>query len=242
MTILSIVIPTFEESGIHTILYYLINQSFFKKYSEYIEIIIVDYDPNNTKITQQSVDLVHHFLRNGYNDIKMVPIEEKGIAKARHKGITYSSGKIILNFDADARFKENNGLEMLVDPILRKGYTITCCDNELDSLEFDTLDLGQRITAVAIYETLNAIQRDQPIVTLEPGFCFTADGYQKSGGFFDVSQGEAMVFSPKLIYNQGVFSKKHVPETTVIVSPRRINAIFKFGLTEAINYNNAYRD
>lgn len=237
--LISIVIPTFEESGLKETLEYLVKQTVFDKYPNQVEIIVADFDPNAKSITWNS--WAHTDIQ-----LKFLLIDRTGIAYARHKGIVSSSGQIIVNFDADAKFSREDAIEMLIAPLLNNnsGIVVTCCDNIFDNAGFGNQkeDLLVRITGVGLYETLNGIQRDAPVVVFEPGMCFRRDAYDYSGGFLDVRQAEAIVFSPKLIYNYGLLSKKYIKDVAVIVSPRRVNAMFKFGALAGLNYDNAFRD
>lgn len=243
--LISIVIPTFEEENLHQTLEHLLNQTVFTKYPNQVEIIIADYDPENKNLCFDGFGktvVKHTELR--YLFVKIFKVQRKGIAYARHEGITWAKGNVIVNFDADARFSSSNAIEKLVEPILEnKGVVLTCCDNVLDNNEFDDSkeDLLARITGTGIYELLNNIQKDAPIVCLEPGMCFLKYAYEYSEGFNDVKQAEAILLSPRIIYNFGPYSKKYIPDASVIVSPRRISAMTKFGLLNAINYDNAFR-
>jgi glycosyltransferase involved in cell wall biosynthesis len=236
----SVVIPTYNESNIYETLIELAKQTIFTKFPKNIEIIIADYDPERNNIVGKQCLEAKFTGILPPGSLRTVTVDRKGIAYARHQGILHSTGEIIVNFDADAKFTTLDGIEKLIYPITDLGAVCTCCDNYFDASQFEE-DLASKITAVATYEGLNAIQKDAMIVTLEPGFTFSREAYDYSGGFFDVRQAEAIMFSPKLIYNYGLFAKRHVTDTAIMVSPRRINAMNKYGLLGILNYDNAFR-
>lgn len=238
---ISIVIPTFEEGKLHETLNDLVQrQSIFMKHPvEDIEIMIIDYNPKDNRIT---FDSYQKFNSEYWVPGQFRTVDQPGIAYARHHGIMVSNGEVIVNFDADARLKENNALELLTNPILTDiNIVLTCCDNVLNQVEFGQKDLKSRLIGTAAYEILNMIQREAPMVCFEPGMCFSKYAYNYSQGFNDVKQAEALIFSPRMIYHFGLNSKRHIQEATVIVSPRRIKALEKYGLLHILNYENAFR-
>lgn len=236
--LISIVIPTFEEPKLHHTLNELMKQTVFKKYPKQVEIVIADQDINNNDITFNSFQIFMKRWSSNHN-IKFFKLFRKGIAFGRHHGILNSSGKVIVNFDADARFSTEDGIEKLVDPILRGEVTITCCDNILDTIVTGDLETEFILHGFTL---LNEIQRNHLIVCLEPGMTFTRYAYDFVGGFnIEIKQAEAMILSPKIIYNFGLFCKRHIADTNVITSSRRINAIGNVGLLTALNYDNSFR-
>lgn len=236
--LISIVIPTYNEPNLHETLNELAKQTVFTKYPDKVEVIIADQDPERNSITWNSYMKMKKFSKNIVTCF--VGVDKKGIAYGRHYGIMASEGKVIVNFDADAKFATDDAIEKLTEPILKGEVTITCCDNILDN-QFNLMpDLETAFTLQA-FQLFNQLQRDHLIVCLEPGMCFTRHAYDYVGGFNDVKQGEALFLSPRIIYSFGLFCKRHISDTSVISSARRINAIGKVGLLNALNYDNAFR-
>lgn len=236
--LVSIVIPTFEESKLHETLNELLKQTIFRKYPNNVEIVIADQDPDRNQITWNSYLKFTSIWPDNLVS-KFILVGKKGIANGRHVGIMNSSGQIIVNFDADSRFSTEDGIEKLVEPIMRGEVTITCCDNILDTIVTGDLETEFILHGFAL---LNEIQRNHLIVCLEPGMTFTRYAYDFVGGFnTNIKQAEAMVLSPKIIYNFGLFCKRHIADTKVITSSRRINAIGNVGLLTALNYDNSFR-
>lgn len=244
MTLISIVIPTYEEQNIYTTLKRLIEQSVFTLYPKEVEIIIADYVPYGSKCFVTFNEYKRFVNDFPHIDCKIVGVDRKGIAYARHVGIQNSSGKIIVNFDADCYYNSRYGIELSTNPLLEPNskYVITCCDNVLDSEDWKDKQLSKEILlGITAYNTLNMIQRDALIVCLEPGMCFTRNAYDYSAGFNDIKQYEAIFLSPRIIYNFGLLSKKHIPDVSVIVSARRFLGMSKVGLLNALDYDNIFR-
>ena len=240
--LISIVIPTYNEENIYKTLRKLAEQTIFDLYKNQVEIVISDYDPEKTGLTTKGWE---EFIKD-YPSIllKVHWVYRKGIAYARHEGIVASFGQIIVNFDADARFSTNDALEKLVQPIINNECVMTCCDNLLDADELEPQHhFNETIILVkAAYATTDMIQKDNQVVTLEPGMCFTRHVYDFVGGFNDIKQSEAFFLSLRIIYNFGFNCKKHVPDIAVLVSPRRAIASTKLGIIDTwFNYDNAFR-
>jgi glycosyltransferase involved in cell wall biosynthesis len=243
--LISIVIPTYNEDSIHENLLRLVQQTVFDKYLQDTEIVLADYDPERKQKTRNGLDIFLAQLKKNYYNIKLVPVPKKGIGYARHIGITNSSGQIIVNIDADSFYYNRTGVESSIKPILSGEYVMTCCDNILNTSEITDpkLNKNENILIVKVgYAVSNTIQRDWPIVTLEPGFCFSRKAYEYSGGFADIKQSEGGLLSTRIVYNFGFNCKKHVPDTAVIVSARRAIASAKYGIIDTwFNYDNAFR-
>jgi len=240
--LISIIIPTFNEENLHRTLSELSKQTAFQKYDT--EVIIADFDPSGSMTTYNSLSKFRDFFPELTKTHTWVPVDRKGIGYARHQGIVASSGTVIVNFDADAKFANVDGLEKLVEPILRNECVMTCCDNLMDGEQIDPKYNNNEtmLLVKAAYATTDMIQKDNPVVTLEPGMSFTRHAYDYVGGFNDIKQSEGFFLSLRIIYNFGLNCKKHVPNVTILVSPRRAVASTKFGILDTwFNYDNAFR-
>ena len=241
--LISIVIPTYNEKDVYTMLARLAQQSVFQIYKDQVEIIIADYDPeNNNKVHDDVVKFA-----SAFRDIviRWSRVDRKGIAYARHKGILASKGHTIVNFDADAYFSHSKCIENCTRPILNGECVLTCCDNFLNTNEIDE-NTGKNnniiLTRIA-YSVTNQIQRDNMIVIFEPGMCFSRYAYDFCGGFNDIKQSEIALLSPRIIYHFGFAAKRHIPDASVVVSARRATASAKYGLIDTwLNYDNAFRE
>ena len=242
--LISVVIPTYNEENIDENLARLVQQTIFDKYLQDTEIILADFDPESKHKTKDSLDNFINMLKKNYYQIKLVKVPKKGIGYARDIGITNSIGQIIVNVDADSFFYNRQGIEHLIKPIISGEYVMTCCDNILNTSEIDEkMHKNENIMIVKVgYAVSNTLQRDWPLVTLEPGMCFSRRAYEYSGGFSDIKQSEGGLLSTKIVYNFGFNCKKHVPDTAVIVSARRAIASAKYGIIDTwFNYDNAFR-
>lgn len=242
--LISVVIPTYNEEEIDENLKLLVQQTVFDKYLTDTEIILSDYDPNRTQKTREGLNKFLTSLQKNYYQIKLVPVNKKGIGYARNIGVNSSSGQIIVNVDADSFFYNRMGIEHLIKPILSGEYVMTCCDNILNTSEIDaSMQKNENIMIVKMgYAVSNTLQRDWPIVTLEPGMCFSRKAYNYAGGFNDIKQSEGGLLSTRIVYNFGFNCKKHVPDTAIVVSARRAIASAKYGIMDTwFNYDNAFR-
>jgi glycosyltransferase involved in cell wall biosynthesis len=241
--LISIVIPTFNEKDLYNTLARLTKQTVFEKYKDQVEIIIADFDPENN-------NNVYHESNRFQKDfppilLQYIIVERKGIAFARHKGITKSTGHTIVNFDADAYYSHPNCIDLCTRPILNNECVLTCCDNMLNIHELDESNHKHENVLVVrmAYTVASRIQKDGMIVIYEPGMCFSRYAYDFSGGFNDVKQSEGMFLSSRIIYNFGFGAKRHIPDAAVVVSARRAIASSKYGLIDTwFNYDNAFRE
>ena len=242
LLLISIVIPTYNEKDVYTMLARLVQQSVFEIYKNQVEIIVADYDPErNDNVSKQVVKF------NGDYDVPtfFVDVDRKGIAYARHMGIQRSKGYTIVNFDADAYFAHNKCIEKCTKPILNGECVLTCCDNLLNTHEIDERTQKQEsvIAARTAYNVANMIQKDNMIVIFEPGACFSRYSYDFVGGFNDIKQSEIAFLSPRIIYNFGFNAKRYIQDTAVVVSARRAVASARYGLVDTwFNYDNAFRE
>ena len=110
--VLAVCIPTFEEeSYIEKCLEALSHQTMF----EMSEIIIADYDPDNTRKTFEAVG---KWAKAHKGRIKYVPVKDKGIGLARNEAVRNCGAPLITTFDADAYFVQKDALENLVNPLM----------------------------------------------------------------------------------------------------------------------------
>jgi glycosyltransferase involved in cell wall biosynthesis len=236
----SIVIPTYNEDDIYTTLSRLAQQTIFQQQNA-TEIVLADYDPDHKNLTLNGY---RKFIKDFQIPTTLVPVDRKGIGYARDRGIINSNGQIIVNFDADAYYSTLDGIQQSIEPILRGECVMTCCDNILNVSEIDdNFKFHENILIVKMgYVVSNSLQREAPIVSLEPGMCFTRYAYDYVGGFSDIKQSEGGLLSTKIIYNFGLACKRHVPQTGVVVSARRAIASAKHGIVDCwFNYDNAFR-
>lgn len=241
--LISVVVPTYNEKDVYTMLARLSKQTVFTIYKDQIEVILADYDPDSTRMVFDTFEL---FKENFPNfPVKYVKVDRKGIAYARHKGITSSLGHTIVNFDADAYYTHSNCLYNCTKPILNGECVLTCCDNLLNTFEIDEKNRREENVLVVMmaYTVANKIQKDNMIIIYEPGMCFSRYAYDFTGGFNDVKQSEGGFISARIIYNFGFGAKRHIPDAAVVVSARRAIASASHGLIDTwFNYDNAFRD
>lgn len=243
LLLISVVIPTYNEKDVYTVLARLAQQSVFDTYKGQVEIIIADYDPEKNQNVGKEV--LRFKLDNAFFPLRQFQVDRKGIAYARHVGITHSTAHTIVNFDADAYFAHTNCIELCTKPILNGECVLTCCDNLLNTNEIDEQTSKQEsvIAARAAYNVANMIQKDNLIVIFEPGACFSRYSYDFCGGFNDIKQSEIAFLSPRLIYHFGFNAKRHIPDAAVVVSARRAIASARYGLVDTwFNYDNAFRE
>jgi len=212
---IAVVIPTFEEGE------YLAKtlQSFEKQTFRDFNVYIADYDPNGTRETRT--------IAEQHNAI-VVPIHQKGIGWARHIGITTSPEPIIINFDADTTFRENNAIETLVGSLNNDNILLHCYNEFREGEEHPIL------WQEAAHQLLNLSRFVIPFV-FGAGSTIKREHYEAVGGFKDISRWEdvQLGISVTAMYPGKVFL---VPGITVESSTRRVTTFFDG------NYNNAYRN
>lgn len=238
MTIdISVVIPTYREPKEQVIqnINYMKEQSVFKKGK--MEIIIADYYefiPNT--------QMAWFYEWNKDKNVKVIDIDRRGIAYARHMGIMASQGRTIVCFDADGYIAPTNGIDKLTKPVLTGEAVLTCCDNVLDTTGLTQEDTQSIIHINQINYQLSLMQRAPMFAVLEPGLTFSKEAYLKVGGFRDVRQYEGAWLGANLIMAYTPARKKWIEGVTAVVSARRALASVQHGLLAAFgNYNNAFR-
>lgn len=234
MNDISVVIPTFKENSyLGKTLSSLADQTFANK----IEILVCEFNPDKTIFGRRIVEAFHNDFPK--IPIRLIEIQRPGIAFARNEGILRSNGRIIVNFDADARFSHRSGLEMMVTPILTQDAVCTICDNEFDLTQLPNDKLVDMDAPITILNGLNSLQKIANTAILEPGSTIRKDVYIEIGGFPDVERWELLQTSQRLFYKYPLRTK-HVPGVSVMVSPRRALKLKELG-TSTLDYNLAVR-
>jgi glycosyltransferase involved in cell wall biosynthesis len=222
---ISIVIPTFREGRyLRETLQGLRAQTAASK----AEIVVADYNPD-------------HVMPDLPPEVKYVDVDRKGIAYARHKGIMASSGKVILNFDADARFDDARGIEYMTAPILRGECVLTCCDNVFDLRGLNAEELEKMRVPLAACNMLCHLQRTTPVACLEPGSAISRAAYDFVGGYNDVPYHELFHLSNRILIKYLPMNIRHIFLTNVYVSPRRAKKFIDRGISVLDYSNKAYR-
>lgn len=226
----AICIPTYEDAEELKITL----ESFRRQTYQNYKIYVADYDPDRCNATKK---VAYKYRDN----CTVLDIPRKGIGYARHIAALYSSEPLILAWDADAQFKEDYGLEAMVNTLLR-GADITHVYQEFrhDISEFDARRM--------IYQAINISRYITPL-TFTPGILVTREAYNDIGGFRDTEKWEDVLFGVEALQRK----KKIVftPGVTIIVSARRVKNLNlyvdllhgRLDLDLSIfNYNNAYRE
>lgn len=214
---ISVVIPTYKEDPklLKQNIGYLKEQTAFKE--KRMEIVIADYnDEQNQPVWPTGV--------------KVVYVDRRGIAYARHHGIMASQGKAIVNFDADGFFVPNEAVDLLTKPILEKRAHLAVCDNVFDLRGLkpeEVHSIGFIMTALDMF---NKAQVNPLVGILEAGMSFSKYAYEYVGGFSDVRQYEGATIAYKIITEFTPAFKIYVPEVKAVLSPRRALASVKYGV------------
>ncbi len=223
----SIVIPTYMENAyLGRTLEHLYKQSGIDRY----EIILADYNPDNTMWYKEYVN----------DKVKYVKVDRKGIAYGRHRGIEASTGEVIVNFDADARYDSNYGVAHMTEPILQGQCVLTCCDNVFDLTDLKPAELDAMRIPIVACNMLNSAQRTAHIACLEPGSAISRKAYNFVGGYADLMQHELFNLTQRIILKYLPFNILHIPQTAVYVSPRRAKKFTTLGIN-VLNYDQAFR-
>lgn len=170
-------------------------------------------------------------------DIKHISVPRKGIAYARHQGIAAAMGDVIVNFDADARYDNPDGLRLMTEPILAGRCVLTCCDNIFDLTDLTQDELNKMRAPIAAANVLNGLQRTTRVACLEPGSAMSKAAYYAVGGFADIPQHELWNLSHRIILKYGLFNIQHINATAVYMSARRAKKFADLGIG-VLDYNN----
>jgi glycosyltransferase involved in cell wall biosynthesis len=215
---ISVIIPTLKDPRLDTCLNNLEEQN------GRFEVVVADYDP-------EYVGIIRRIASD--HGARYVRVYKKGIGYARHIGVTHSTGRCIVNFDADTMFEDDDGLMKVAAPILRGEAILAFCDVEYDisSAEGQGLRNVELIQLGADFDMLQ--QRLTGFCVHERGTAMNRQAYFSVGGFKDTPTSEQANLSLRLFLKYG-FATKHV-NTRVITSSRRIHAMFRHG-PEALDY------
>ncbi len=221
----SIVIPTYKENKyLGRTLTNLRHQTVIDD----AEIILADYNPDNSPWYKD------------YKGVRYVPVDRKGIAYGRHRGIEVSTGEVIVNFDADARFDSIHGLDFMTQPILQNRCVLTTCDNIFDLAELAPTELDSMRIPIATANMLCTMQRTG-MPCLEPGSAISRKAYNAVGGYNDVMQHELWLLGHRIILKYLPFNIMHIPQTAVYVSARRAKKFVDLGIGVLDYSNKAFR-
>ena len=223
--VIDLVIPTFrEERYLPKCLNSIKKQTLFDK----INVIIADYNPLKKTETFE--------IAKSYG-AQYIQVGKKGIAYARHTGISYGKAPIIMNFDGDAEFIENNTVEQLIKPIIEEKKVLTCCRNELDEVDIRdniTFKLG------SLFYSARDLASEISL-GYEPGLTLLRSAYDAVGGFIDTEYAEGMILDLKILAKYGLNKRKHLNNVAIKVSSRRVNKFMDKGYGVFLNYGEAYR-
>lgn len=222
----SVVIPTYKEGK-----YIRRTLEGLRAQSLRAEIVIADYNPENDNWMVKHMDLIDRYIT----------VQRSGIAFARHQGIEAASGKIIVNFDADARFSTVDGLKLMCEPVLNGQCVLTCCENVFDLTHMTDSEINDMAIPIYTARALSELQRNAHVACLEPGSCMSRQAYNYVGGYADVPFHELWNLSHRIAYRYYPINIRFVQDTSVIVSPRRAKKFKELGLSVLDYSKNAYR-
>lgn len=222
----SIVIPTFKEAAyLESTLANLTAQNFIRNHPADAEVVVADYDPSNDFETQRVA------RKFGYLNVRYVKVDGSGIGYARHFGIMQSSGRYIINFDADAVFDTPEAIDRILQPLQSGEAQLVWVENEYEEAGWYSVPMW--LTQNIVYEVLP--------ISHASGMAFSRDTYFQVGGFPDIppgrqSVGEDWIISWNITSSYGTASRKKIPGVKVISSARRVMAeVIGF------DYSKAYR-
>lgn len=228
---ISCVIPTFkEEKYIARCLSKLEQQTIFQDIP--FEIVIADYDPDNLGLTKKAASYAPKSI---LKHVRWVNVPKRGIGYARHIGITNSTGRYIVNMDADAYFMQDYGMEYMIKPLenMYPNIVLTHCNNMLD-------DASQGGSEYYIVRNIALNLLMLPFV-LEPGLTMPREIYDMSPGFRDIVAGEAPVLCTEIAFQHGFSKLLHINDICVLCSNRRIKTLQNKDFFQVFDYNTAFR-
>lgn len=208
---ISVVIPVFHEDLEKTLNSFMVQMGI-----KFAEIVIAEYKPESKTQT-----LLSRF-REGYPDVtfKWVKVEEQGAPFARNIGILAAEGRVICNFDADARWNIETGLIDVARPVLTEEAVMAFCDSAPDPKE-EGIDDIDRTIAGCLTGISNFTQRTWNRPVTVHGLCFNRQAFLDAGMFKDIKEG--MYETVDLIPRISKFgSLKFVEGPIVYNSSRRI--------------------
>lgn len=217
-----VVIPTYREGEyLKKTLENLVNQSWYK--ADMVQIIISDYISEDSQTTEQlckEFDHVVYFQTLG-----------KGIAHGRNMGCKIGIAPVILNFDADAIFSNEEGIKLLADPILKGKAILTKCDYVLDEEPSNFMMHVSNLFTLA--------ERILPIGRTA-GLTVSRKAFSDVGGFRNVVAAEDYLLNLELTALYGVLNQKFITDVQVIASARRFRKFDDEGFN-VLNYHKQFR-
>ena len=224
--LISICIPTYREEK------YIVDtvkRLKAQNIADLCEVVICDYDPDNIPLYNRPITKL---LK--YPFVRFIDAGRKGIGYARHMAIMASSGRYVVNFDADGHFRERNAIQLLLDPIYRQKVLITSCPNILSEQEISDQSIPYKL-----YEIRNWLEYNRLLPSIfEAGLTFSKQTYDLVGGFRDVQSCEAPLFALDAALRLGYDKIKVIDNVHFVSSARRAHDLFKF---LELNYHKAYR-
>lgn len=218
MATLAICIPTFHDNLELDKTLYAFRKQTFQDYRVYV----ADYDPDRCNKTKE-VAAKHNAV--------IIDVNKKGIGYARHLAALYSTEPLILAWDADAYFEENDALERMIRFMRETNADIVHAYQDVKKEDLDEFSIQKMV-----FQSIN-IPRYLLPATYTPSILIKRSVYNELGGFRDVERWEDILLGAMAVAR----GKKVllVPRVTVRVSGRRIrhmNTSLDF-----LDYNNAYR-
>jgi glycosyltransferase involved in cell wall biosynthesis len=226
-------IPTYNEKGfIERTLKNLTTQNIYRK--DMVHIVIGDY---KDALNEDDDYLIN--LCKKYTHITYLPIYAKGISKARNMMIAEATlSPIIVNFDADAVFDNQTGLEQMIHPILNKEYKLTNCECILYDFEKNK-KIDKPVQNLYEFAANLGSALERYVFARGPGLTVDKEAFWKVGGFRDIDVGEDYLLSTDICMEYSIHAKKFITGTKVLASDRRAKAFDRHGFT-AVDYKNSY--
>ena len=113
--LIDVCIPTLsEESTISDTLSELTWQTLYRKGK--VQIVLADYDPlkNNSAALRKVVE------KTGIANVKIVSADRAGVGYQRNVAALACKAPYMVSFDADCRYRDDNALELLLEPLVPK--------------------------------------------------------------------------------------------------------------------------
>lgn len=202
---ISVCIITFEEKD-----YIKQTLDFLELQTLKHEVVIADYDPNNTRNVENAV-------KN--RDVTFVPVKMKGIGLARRIAVQHAKGDYILSFDADCFFDRTDALELMVKPLEAKEVASTYCKVFQDCGA--VYGEQQNPTMFELYRLRNILSVFSPILAFDQAVMFSKVAYEQTGGYRDLKMAETVSLLAEFFYLFGKKAYRFLEEPVIYTSPRR---------------------
>lgn len=201
---ISVIIPVYRESNyLGGLLDNLARQSWHFR----TEIIICEYKPDGT-----SKKIIGAFRQvYPHQAIRLLQIEEKGIASARNEGIATARGAIIVNLDADNVFADTKCIEKLCEPLVEGKAVMTHSRIRIDMSEAKNEQELQKMRGLYVVDQL-------PFIIT--GVAFFKFLWEEIGGFHGKDPYEMVIFSTETFWRYPGQIKR-VEDALVLTSARR---------------------